>query len=61
MIASFASRAHSSCRREPANDANLYLLAALFSDGGGLDLSASAAIVPQDDLPSRILRPAFQT
>jgi hypothetical protein len=28
---------------------------------GGLDLTASAAIVPQDDLPSLILRLTFQT
>jgi hypothetical protein len=46
---------------EPLNKNNLYLPAVLFSEGGGLDLSASTAIIPQDDLfesPSRIL--AFQ-
>jgi hypothetical protein len=40
---------------------NLYILAVLFFEGSGFDLSASPAIIPQDDLfesPSRIV--AFQ-
>jgi hypothetical protein len=49
------------CIREPSNENNLDILAVLFFEGGGFDLSASPAIIPQDDLfesPSRIL--AFQ-
>jgi hypothetical protein len=49
------------CIREPSNENNLYILAVLFFEGGGFDLSASPAIIPQDDLfesPSRIV--AFQ-
>jgi hypothetical protein len=49
------------CIREPSHENNLYILAVLFFEGGGFDLSASTAIIPQDDLfesPSRIL--AFQ-
>jgi hypothetical protein len=47
--------------RAPSNKNYLYFPAVLSFDGGGLDLSASPAIIPQDDLfesPSRIL--AFQ-
>src|ERR1700730_1724966 len=51
----------SSRSQEPSNENNLCLPAVLSFDDGGLDLSASAAIVPQDDLPSRIIRLTFQT
>jgi hypothetical protein len=47
--------------RAPSNKNYLYFPAVLFFEGGGFDLSASTAIIPQDDLfesPSRIL--AFQ-
>jgi hypothetical protein len=56
-----AAGAHSSRRREPSNDTNLYLLAAFLSDGGDLGFSAPVMIFPHDDYRKLILRLTFQT
>ena len=53
----FAENRYCSRIREPSNENNLDILAVLFLEGGGVDLCASTAIIPQDDLFSR--RAAF--